>query len=303
VTDTISAAHVVTALRDWTIKIWDAIRGQCLHTLVRVLATTSQRTHLTLLTRAPSYSVLASSCSRLAGWARRLGSRARLPSSPKMPALVVRRPHSSHMGTQDRLLHPQDRGPRALCRVPCLGATDHLKFRGQRRRPGASTRPCPCPCPPFWNQAAFAPLCAVTHAPYSHAISKAAHARTRIAARVHPRVSLRAQRPFWCPSSLLNVAAVVISNTDARHFSARCLGPRCARVPLVLSLPCPCPRASSSGSSSAFSGSALGTSKRHAYYNEDALRARRWSGYVAHAALVSPSTIFFCFCSCMLRLL
>ncbi|KAI0029132.1 dynein regulator [Vararia minispora EC-137] len=34
ITDTISVAHVVTASRDKTIKIWDAIRGQCLHTLV-----------------------------------------------------------------------------------------------------------------------------------------------------------------------------------------------------------------------------------------------------------------------------
>ncbi|KZV69612.1 nuclear distribution protein PAC1 [Peniophora sp. CONT] len=34
VAETISVAHVVTASRDKTIKIWDAIRGHCLHTLV-----------------------------------------------------------------------------------------------------------------------------------------------------------------------------------------------------------------------------------------------------------------------------
>ncbi|KAI0313948.1 dynein regulator [Amylostereum chailletii] len=34
VTEAIAVAHVVTSSRDKTIKIWDAIRGQCLHTLV-----------------------------------------------------------------------------------------------------------------------------------------------------------------------------------------------------------------------------------------------------------------------------
>jgi len=31
--DTIAVSHVVTASRDKTIKVWDAIRGQCLYTL------------------------------------------------------------------------------------------------------------------------------------------------------------------------------------------------------------------------------------------------------------------------------